>query len=229
MSTKRTIALLLLCFLTVGWSGGALASRLNITSQFYNKNQWPNRQSPACQRSSCSRSKQCATCSKSTPASTPAPTPAPTQKPTPAPTPRPTRAPATDGHYTIGSASAQELEALKYINEDRARQGVPTLVMDNKLAALARMKSQDMLSNNYFAHTSPTLGNAATMLRNNGYSFNSVGENISKHSTVIKSHAALMSSDGHRRNILNSSWQKVGIGIVLDGNGSVYMTQLFVR
>ncbi|MCL2811056.1 MAG: CAP domain-containing protein [Clostridia bacterium] len=101
--------------------------------------------------------------------------------------------------------------------------------MDNKLAALARMKSQDMLSNNYFAHTSPTLGNAATMLRNNGYSFNSVGENISKHSTVIKSHAALMSSDGHRRNILNSSWQKVGIGIVLDGNGSVYMTQLFVR
>jgi len=135
----------------------------------------------------------------------------------------------TDGHYTIGSASAQESEALKYINEDRALQGLPALVMDKTLCALARMKSQDMLSNNYFAHTSPTLGDAAAMLRNNGYSFRSVGENISKHSTVSKSHAALMNSDGHRRNILGSSWQKVGIGIVQDKNGSVYMTQLFVR
>ena len=101
--------------------------------------------------------------------------------------------------------------------------------MDNKLAVLARMKSQDMLSNNYFAHTSPTLGDAAAMLRNNGYAFKAVGENICKHSTVRKAHAALMSSDGHRRNILGSNWKKAGIGIVQDKGGNIYMTQLFVR
>ncbi len=91
------------------------------------------------------------------------------------------------------------------------------------------MKSQDMLTNKYFAHTSPTLGNAATMLKKNGYAFKSVGENISRHATVLKSHAALMSSDGHRRNILGTNWTRVGIGIAVDKNGYVYMTQLFVR
>lgn len=91
------------------------------------------------------------------------------------------------------------------------------------------MKSQDMLTNRYFAHTSPTLGNAATMLRNYGYSFSSVGENIARYDTVAKAHAGLMNSDGHRRNILSSSWTRVGIGIVQDQNGFVYITQLFVR
>jgi len=106
---------------------------------------------------------------------------------------------------------------------------LPALALDKELCALARMKSQDMLANNYFAHTSPTLGNAATMLRDSGYAFKAVGENIAKHSTVRKSHAALMNSDGHRGNILGSNWTKAGIGIAVDKNGNIYMTQLFVR
>jgi uncharacterized protein YkwD len=219
MATKRTCALLLVCCLLASWSGGALASGLRITSQFGNGGKWPNRQSAPCKRSSCSRAKECKTCSKSNGKSSGS-----VQA-----TPAPTKAPATDGHYTIGSASAQELEALKYINEDRIREGLPALALDNTLSALARMKSQDMLANNYFAHTSPTLGDAAAMLRNNGYAFKAVGENISKHATVRKSHAALMSSDGHRKNILGSGWKKAGIGIAQDKNGNIYMTQLFVR
>ena len=38
-----------------------------------------------------------------------------------------------------------------------------------------------------------------------------------------------MTSEGHRRNILSANWQKVGVGVVLDENGHVYATQLFVR
>lgn len=91
------------------------------------------------------------------------------------------------------------------------------------------MKSQDMLSNGYFAHTSPTLGSASEMLKNYGYAFSAVGENIAHHASVVKSHAALMSSEGHRRNMMGTSWTKVGIGIATDKNGYVYMTQLFVR
>ena len=86
-----------------------------------------------------------------------------------------------------------------------------------------------MRDNNYFAHTSPTLGSAAEMLRNNGYPFVSVGENIAHHATVDKAQAAFMSSSGHRRNILGSQWTKVGIGVCYDAQGFVYVTQLFVR
>ena len=87
----------------------------------------------------------------------------------------------------------------------------------------------DMNDKNYFAHTSPTYGTASQMLKHFGYSFTSVGENIAHHATIEKSQAAFMSSDGHRRNILGSQWNKVGIGVWKDAQGFVYVTQLFVR
>ena len=101
--------------------------------------------------------------------------------------------------------------------------------MDAELSRLARLKSCDMKQNNYFAHQSPTYGSASQMLKSFGYAFTSVGENIAHHATVEKSQAAFMSSDGHRRNILGSQWSKVGVGVCVDNNGFVYVTQLFVR
>ena len=67
------------------------------------------------------------------------------------------------------------------------------------------------------------------MLKTFGYSFSGAGKNIAHHATTEKAHAAFMSSEGHRRNILSSAWQKVGLGIVYDANGYVYVTQIFVR
>lgn len=103
------------------------------------------------------------------------------------------------------------------------------LTLDPELSRIARIKSCDMKENGYFAHTSPTYGNAAAMLTAFGYAYNGVGENIAHHATVEKSEAAFMSSSGHRQNILGSQWTKVGIGVCVDNNGFVYVTQLFVR
>lgn len=240
------------CCLIALCSCSALAEGLGITSQFGYGNVWPNRQSTTCNTGLCTNGSCGAACPDAVACANGVCTatvcingtcgdsrcPAyqaacnnnstslviETPKVTVSSTPG-----ETDGHYTTGAVSAQEQEAWNYVNQDRARQGVAQLTLDPELSRLARMKSKDMLVNRYFAHTSPTLGNAATMLRNNGYAFAAVGENISKHSTVIKSHAALMSSAGHRRNILGASWNRVGIGIALDQNGYVYMTQLFAR
>ncbi len=173
-----------------------------------------------------------------TPAPTSVPTKRPTQQPVPtvAETPEPTRnpviatpSPSTGNDYTTGSITAQEENAFLLLNQDRAANGRSALTLDPSLCALARLKSQDMNANHYFAHTSPTLGSAAEMLRNNGYAFTSVGENIAHHATVAKAQAAFMSSTGHRANILGSQWTKVGIGVCSDSQGYVYVTQLFVR
>lgn len=173
-----------------------------------------------------------------TPASTSVPTKRPTQQPVPtvAETPEPTRnpviatpSPSTGNDYTTGSITAQEENAFLLLNQDRAANGRSALTLDPSLCALARLKSQDMNANHYFAHTSPTLGSAAEMLRNHGYAFTSVGENIAHHATVAKTQAAFMSSTGHRTNILGSQWTKVGIGVCSDSQGYVYVTQLFVR
>lgn len=171
-------------------------------------------------------------CPTTAPTVAPTVTPKPTVKPTQAPTAKPTatpKAPSTDDDYTTDSISAQEQTALKLMNEDRVNNGLKALAVDPELCALARLKSNDMNANNYFAHTSPTLGSAAEMLKAHGYSYMGVGENIAHHASVEKSQAAFMSSTGHRQNILGSQWTKVGIGVSFDKNGFVYVTQLFVR
>lgn len=132
-------------------------------------------------------------------------------------------------HYTTASLSAQEQIAGNLLNSDRANYGLPALTIDPELSRIARIKSQDMRDNHYFAHTSPTYGDIRSMLTKLGYSYNAAGENIAHHATVEKAQAAFLSSPGHRRNIMNKSYTKVGIGIALDEKGYVYLTQIFVR
>jgi len=139
------------------------------------------------------------------------------------------RLPSTADDYTTHSLSLQEEKLLNLLNLDRAANGLPQLVHDPELSRIARIKSEDMRDNRYFAHESPTWGKARQMLERFGYRFSGAGENIAHHATVEKAQAAFMTSDGHRRNILSAVWQKVGVGVCYDRNGYIYATQLFVR
>lgn len=169
---------------------------------------------------------------KPTATTAPVSTPAPTAIPKPEATKKPvvaTPAPSTDDDYTTGYVGMQEENAFLLINRDRAANGLAPLKLDPALCSIARAKSQDMKDNRYFSHTSPTWGKVSQMLKTFGYTFSAAGENIAHHATVEKSQAAFMSSQGHRRNILSTGWTKVGIGVVTDAQGYVYVTQIFVR
>ena len=132
-------------------------------------------------------------------------------------------------HYTTASLSAQEQTAVNLLNNDRARYNLAPLTLDPALCRIARIKSEDMRDNQYFAHTSPTYGNVRQMLTHFGYSYSAAGENIAHHATIEKAQAAFLSSPGHRKNIMSSAYTKVGLGIALDKNGFVYLTQIFAR
>jgi len=134
-----------------------------------------------------------------------------------------------DANYSAGPLTAQEQKMVQSVNQDRVTNGASPLPVDMELTGLARMKSADMIANNYFAHESPSLGKAAQMLKDHGYAFTSVGENIARSGSAEKAHAALMSSSGHRQNILGRQWTRMGIGVVNDASGFPYVTQLFVR
>ena len=179
-----------------------------------------------------------------TPCNSAAPTAAPqipaTEKPqatlrpistaAPRPTARPSAASSTStGDYTTLSVTAQEQKLLDLLNQDRRTNSLPALALDAELSRIARIKSADMRDQGYFAHESPTYGNAASMLAAFGYAFRGVGENIAHHASVEKAEAAFLSSPGHRTNLMGSQWQRVGIGVCFDKNGFVYVTQLFVR
>ena len=139
------------------------------------------------------------------------------------------RVPSTADDYTTHSLSLQEEKLLNLINLDRAANGLPPRAHDPELSRIARIKSEDMRDQGYFAHESPTWGKARQMLELLGYRFRGCGENIAHHANVDKAQAAFMTSEGHRRNILSSAWEKVGVGVCYDRNGHIYATQLFVR
>ena len=161
----------------------------------------------------------------STPTPDPIDPPASVTPVVPAPVPVPVPVPPD---YTQGTCSAQAQVLLAWINQDRANYGRAPIVLDGELCGAAELKSQDMYDNNYFAHESPTYGSSAAMLKTLGIAVNASGENIAKHATIEKSHAAFMSSEGHRNNILSSSWTKMGIG-VKQANGYVLVTEIFAR
>jgi len=148
------------------------------------------------------------------------PKPEPTQ-----PAPKPEE-PATPAPTT--GLTADEQQMINLVNQERKAQGLKPLEVDMQLVKLARMKSQDMIDKNYFSHTSPTYGSPFDMMKKYGVSYKTAGENLAGASSVATAHKNLMNSEGHRKNILNSSFTHIGIGIVNGGPYGKMYTQLFI-
>ena len=141
-----------------------------------------------------------------------------------------------------GILHPKELERriFQLTNEARHKNGLPTLDRDNDLAVKAREKSDDMLKNEYFSHTSPdgkTLKDRfqeekPASIRN----ISQIGENIYMasrldYATDIKTQARLivdgwMTSPGHRRNILDPKYTHLGVGVAAKDK-MCYATQVF--
>lgn len=127
---------------------------------------------------------------------------------------------------TDSTVTSYENEVIRLVNEIRAKNGLKALTADWELSRVARYKSQDMKDNNYFSHTSPVYGSPFNMIKNFGISYRSAAENIAKGQKTPQAVVnAWMNSAGHRANILNSSYTKIGVGYVASGN---YWTQMFI-
>ncbi|NHN30523.1 CAP domain-containing protein [Paenibacillus agricola] len=106
-----------------------------------------------------------------------------------------------------------EQQVLQLVNKNRTSMGQPALVMDNNLSKMALVKAQDMYDNNYFDHNSPTYGSPFNMMDSFQITYSSAGENIAKGQTSAEQVMNdWMNSPGHRANILNSGFTKIGIG-----------------
>lgn len=127
---------------------------------------------------------------------------------------------------TSSELSAFEQEVVKLTNAEREKQGLAALKIDTELSKVARIKSQDMKDKNYFDHNSPTYGSPFDMMKQFGISYKTAGENIAQgQQTPEEVVQAWMNSQGHRENIMNSSFTHIGVGYVESGN---YWTQQFI-
>ncbi len=124
--------------------------------------------------------------------------------------------------------SSDEIEVFNLINKQRISNGLQALKIDNEVQRVARIKAQDMVSNNYFSHNSPTYGSPFDMLNSFKVSYKTAGENIAGNSNNSAAVNAWMNSTGHKANILNGNFNYTGIGVV---NGSQYgkiYVQMFI-
>ncbi|MBQ4585391.1 MAG: LysM peptidoglycan-binding domain-containing protein [Clostridia bacterium] len=119
-----------------------------------------------------------------------------------------------------------EKQVTDLVNKERTKRGLNPLTYDWELSRVARYKSQDMKDKNYFSHTSPTYGTPFQMMKSFGITYKTAGENIARgYNTPESVVNGWMNSSGHRANILNSTYTRIGVGYVKDGN---YWTQMFV-
>lgn len=129
----------------------------------------------------------------------------------------------------------EELRFVELANSERASRGLAQLAIDPLLVEVARQHSLEMAQKHYFSHNSPTPGIRTPMDRylaaaKRRPSWALVGENLFYCSIVDvdRGHLALMNSEGHRSNILEDRFERVGVGACTDSNGRFHVTQMFL-
>ena len=154
-------------------------------------------------------------------------------KPKPKPTPKPTTAPPTSGGIID--------QVLAHINAARADEGLRTLRLDSNLSRASALHNQKMIDGCGLSHQCPG-EKGLDRFGDQGVSFRTAGENIgfsssgSSNSAQIRAANGLTDSmlaekppnDGHRKNLLNSSFTRIGLSVVRDSKGVIWFTQDFV-
>lgn len=121
----------------------------------------------------------------------------------------------------VSQSSSASAEILRQVNEYRARYGLGSLSRSAELDRAAALRASEI--SKVFSHTRPDGSSWSTV------SGSALGENIAKgYRSAAKTMAAWMSSNGHRANILRSSFGSIGIAAV-EINGVMYWIQLFGR
>lgn len=133
-------------------------------------------------------------------------------------------------HYTVKNPDVRpDLEArmLEMVNEERTRHGLKPLTADPEMTGVARLHSRDMFARGYFSHNTPEGKDPFDRMRAQGVRFLTAGENLALAQTLRMAHNGLMNSPGHRANILNASYGRLGIGILDGGIYGLMVTQNF--
>ena len=135
----------------------------------------------------------------------------------------------TDNSFS--STAEQQLFALT--NQARASAGLPTLHWNSTLSGLARWRSQDMATRDYFSHNIPPTGEMVfDVMNQQGYCYSLAGENIGWNNypddqATQQVQTDFMNSPGHRQNILGPAWNVVGVGAYKLADGRKFYTVIF--
>lgn len=131
----------------------------------------------------------------------------------------------TQDQLTTDEASERKMEDL--VNSERTKLKIGKLRLDTNLREVARSHSKDMFLNRYFSHVDLAGHDVAYRVQSAGISFTTIGENLAYAADALVAHQGLMNSEGHRRNISDPQFNRIGIGAIDAGTSGEMFTQLF--
>ena len=120
-----------------------------------------------------------------------------------------------------------EAQMLELVNQERVSRGLKPLEEDAELKEVARKHSADMFARGYFSHYTPEDKSPFDRMKEANINFTTAGENLALAPTLPIAHNGLMNSPGHRANILNPQFGRVGIGILDGGRRGLMISQEF--
>ncbi|HEV7675525.1 MAG TPA: CAP domain-containing protein [Candidatus Angelobacter sp.] len=127
----------------------------------------------------------------------------------------------------LPSISTSEGRVFEELNRERINHGLRPLGWNDYAADAARAHARLLAENGKLSHQFPGEVTLPERLGTTGVRFTVAAENVARTEFIEDVHPALMGSSGHRANILNTSYNAVGIGVVED-KGRVYVTQDFI-
>jgi uncharacterized protein YkwD len=136
-------------------------------------------------------------------------------------------------HPAAITADEAEKQLLALINRDRKAAGMPPVMADDHLTAIARAHSHDMVDHDFVGHVSPRTGGPVDRVHRAGLTPTFISENVGRGYTAEEAEQGFMSSPGHRANIVDARPRRVGIGVVfgapVTGTKPMFVTQLFTN
>lgn len=121
-----------------------------------------------------------------------------------------------------------EYQMFDLTNATRVQHNLPTLTWDDHVKETARAHSADMAENHYFDHTNLEGQSPFDRMKEDDLFFTLAGENLAYGQfSSIFAHEGLMNSMGHRKNILQSDFEYLGVGVAFNSESHPYYTQNF--
>lgn len=133
--------------------------------------------------------------------------------------------------FTAFAAGMAPDDIIALVNNSRTKATLSPLSANAKLTEAAKSKANDMIKNDYFAHTSPKGVEPWYWIKQAGYQYKAAGENLAINYTDAKEqHEAWMKSETHRANIMSARYQEIGVAVVrgkIDGKESIVTVEMF--
>jgi uncharacterized protein YkwD len=118
------------------------------------------------------------------------------------------------------------------INALRAAHQEPPVEADPALDTIAQAYSEQMAHDHFFAHVDPAGKNLRARLVGAGYAYSTAGENLGLAEGPLAAHFGIELSPGHRKNLLEPAYARLGLGIAtehIDGREQTLVTEILAK